>query len=149
MSVPEAGQVWCVVVPHHAQGARHARHRLAASLDGRTPPESLADIVAVAAELLGNAVRHATPLPGDVMRVAWRAYPAGTVEIRVTDGGSTTTPTERQVGAESPDGRGLAIVGALALSWGIERDGLGQCVWARLPMPATRPVGAALAGTGV
>lgn len=141
--------MWCVVVPHRAHGARLARHRLAASLDGLTSAQALADVVAVAGELLGNAVRHALPLPGDVIRVAWRTLAAGAIEVRVTDGGSTTVPTERRVDAESADGRGLTIVAALASSWGIDRDGLGQAVWARIPVPATRPAGPALAGTGV
>jgi anti-sigma regulatory factor (Ser/Thr protein kinase) len=134
-----------VVVPHHAEGARLARHRLAASLAGMMPAVALADAVAVAAELVGNAVRHAAPLPGGVVRVAWRLLLTGGIEIRVTDGGAATPPTERRVGSDSPDGRGLAIVSALADRWGVDRDGLGQCVWARLTVPAPLP-GATLAG---
>ncbi|MER6593691.1 hypothetical protein ABT214_17920, partial [Micromonospora purpureochromogenes] len=81
---------WCVVVPHHATGARLARHRLADELAEVVPPVLLADLVAVLAELVGNAVRHADPLPGGVVRVAWRLRPTPggpTVSIRVTDGG--------------------------------------------------------------
>jgi anti-sigma regulatory factor (Ser/Thr protein kinase) len=141
-----AGRAWCVVVPHHAQGARLARHRLAASLTGVMPTMSLADAVAVAAELVGNSVRHASPLPGGVVRLAWRQLLGGGIEIRVTDGGAQTPPTERQVGSESPDGRGLAIVSALADHWGVDRDGLGQCVWARMTAPAADPAEAELAG---
>jgi anti-sigma regulatory factor (Ser/Thr protein kinase) len=141
-------RVWCVVVPHRPEGARRARHRLSAALTGRLPGVDLTDVVAVAGELVGNAVRHAAPLPGGVVRVAWRLTRMGGVEIRVTDGGAGTRPTERSADAESPDGRGLTIVAALADAWGVERDGLGQCVWARLPAPATRRSGAALAGAG-
>ncbi|MDT4986145.1 MAG: hypothetical protein QOI74_239 [Micromonosporaceae bacterium] len=136
-----ADRVWCVVVPHHAEGARQARQRLAASLAGVLSQQALADTVAVAAELLGNAVRHAAPLPGGVVRLAWRMLRAGGIEIRVTDGGASTPPTVRDVGHDSPDGRGLAIVAALADGWGVDSDGLGQCVWARLtasgPLRAT------------
>jgi anti-sigma regulatory factor (Ser/Thr protein kinase) len=141
----EAERMWCVVVPHHAEGARRARHRLAASLVGVMPAMTLADAVAVTAELVGNSVRHASPLPGGVVRVAWRLLPGG-IEIRVTDGGAPTPPTERQVGSESPDGRGLAIVSALADGWGVDQDGLGQCVWARMTTPTANPSGAELAG---
>jgi anti-sigma regulatory factor (Ser/Thr protein kinase) len=126
-----AEQAWCVVVPHHARGARFARHRLAAELTGLVPPGMLADSVAVTAELVGNAVRHASPLPGGVVRVAWRLL-AGSLEIRVTDGGASTPPQERIADQYSVDGRGLTIVAALALRWGVETDGLGQCVWAEL-----------------
>jgi hypothetical protein len=38
----------------------------------------------------------------------------------------------RTVGPDSLDGRGLTIVAALADRWGVERDGLGQSVWAEL-----------------
>ncbi|NJC64588.1 ATP-binding protein [Planosporangium flavigriseum] len=127
-----AERIWCVVVPHHPEGARRARHRLAASLTGLIPAMTLADAVTITAELVGNSVRHASPLPGGVVRVAWRLV-AGGIEIRVTDGGAATSPTVRQVGSESPDGRGLAIVAALTQAWGVDRDGLGQCVWARMP----------------
>lgn len=141
---PERGEVsatvveraWCVVVPHHASGARLARRRLAAELGPMVPTGLLADTVAVMAELVGNAIRHAEPLPGDVVRVAWRLHADRSrpvVSVRVTDGGSPKRqPSLRVVGAEAVDGRGLRIVVALADRWGVERDGLGQSVWAEL-----------------
>jgi two-component sensor histidine kinase len=124
-----------ISVPHHAGGARKARQRLGAELERLVPPALVADAVAVAAELLGNAVRHAAPLPGNTVHVDWRVDTdeGGTVvELRVTDGGSLKVPHERTHAPESVGGRGLAIVAALARSWGVERDGAGQCVWARL-----------------
>jgi anti-sigma regulatory factor (Ser/Thr protein kinase) len=124
---------WCVVVPHHGRGARLARHRLAGELAGLVTPELLADLVAVLAELVGNAVRHAEPLPGGVVRVAWRlrvTTGGPQVEVRVTDGGAGTTPRVRSADPEAIDGRGLRIVSALSSRWGVERDGLGQSVWA-------------------
>jgi anti-sigma regulatory factor (Ser/Thr protein kinase) len=124
-----------MVVPHHAGGARQARQRLAAELAALLPPALVADAVAVAAELLGNAVRHAAPLPGDVIRLGCRVLtdPAGAlVEVRVSDGGSTQVPVERTAAPDSVGGRGLTIVAALAGSWGVEREPDGQCVWAQL-----------------
>jgi anti-sigma regulatory factor (Ser/Thr protein kinase) len=132
VSTVASERAWCVVVPHHAHGAHVARHRLAAALSGLVSAEQLADATAIAAELVGNAVRHAAPLPGDVIRMAWRIMRGGALEIRVTDGGSTGLPAPRAVGPDSVDGRGLTIVAALADRWGVERDGLGQCVWATL-----------------
>lgn len=125
-------RAWCVVVPHHARGAHVARHRLADELDTLVAADRLDDAIAIAAELVGNAVRHGAPLPGDVIRVAWRLLPDDTLEIRVTDGGSQVGPQLRVAGPEALDGRGLTIVAALATGWGVERDGLGQCVWATL-----------------
>lgn len=150
MAVQE--RAWSMVVPHHAGGARQARQRLAAELHGLIPTALLADCVAVAAELLGNAVRHGAPLPGGVIRIVCRiavsqptrgsqrvesTEPGGAVvELRVSDGGSPFVPTERRAEPDSVDGRGLAIVTALARSWGVEREADGQCVWAELRSPA-------------
>lgn len=137
MTMAVAERAWCVVVPHHARGSRLARHRLTTELVGVVRQGLLADVIAVAGELVGNAVRHAAPLPGGVIRVAWRLRPGryageSVVELRVTDGGSNQPPHVRVVGPEAIDGRGLAIVSALADRWGVERDGLGQSVWAEL-----------------
>ena len=40
-----AERAWCVVVPHHARGARLARHRLAGELSPVVSAELLADAV--------------------------------------------------------------------------------------------------------
>jgi anti-sigma regulatory factor (Ser/Thr protein kinase) len=142
MSGGIAERAWCVVVPHQARGARVARHRLAASLTDLVGPELLSDATTVVAELVGNSVRHAQPLPGAVVRVAWRLLRGGVLEIRVTDGGAASGPTPRQAAPDAVNGRGLAIIGVLAEDWGVERDGLGQCVWAELrdrPEPSQQP----------
>jgi anti-sigma regulatory factor (Ser/Thr protein kinase) len=61
------------------------------------------------------------------------------LEVRVTDGGASVEPRQRSVGPDAVDGRGLAIVAALADRWGVERDGLGQSVWAELSFPHRAP----------
>ena len=129
-----AVRTWCVVVPHQPRGARVARQRLSATLAGLVAQERLSDAMSIAAELVGNAVRHATPLPGGVVRVAWHLLIGGGLLIKVTDGGSANSnaPMIRPPSADAVDGRGLAIVAALSRRWGVERDGLGQCVWAEL-----------------
>lgn len=178
MSTAVAERSWSVVVPHHARGARLARHRLAAELGEVVDASLLADTIAVLAELVGNAIRHADPLPGGVVKVSWRLHATGrqaeaagpeaqaagpdvpaagpeaqaaepdaraagtapqghgqgkSVTVCVTDGGTPhRSPTLRTAGAEAVDGRGLRIVVALAQRWGIERDGLGQNVWAQM-----------------
>lgn len=135
VSAALAERSWCLTVPHHAASARLARHRLATELAGSVPPGLLSDVVAVLAELVGNAVRHGAPLPGGVVRVAWSLRRGGAaVEVRVTDGGSAGVPRRRAAGPEEIDGRGLTIVAALARRWGVERDGLGQSVWAEFAM---------------
>ncbi|ATO15871.1 ATP-binding protein [Micromonospora sp. WMMA2032] len=143
MSTGSAERSWCVVVPHHATGARLARHRLADELTGLVPPALLADLVAVLAELVGNAVRHADPLPGGVVRVAWRLRTTErgpSVQLRVTDGDSGAGPRMRVASPDAVDGRGLHIVSGLSSRWGVDRDGLGQSVWAEFdPAGSHRP----------
>ncbi len=130
-----AERTWCVRIPHHPRGAGVARAQLQAELSSVVEPDMLADAVTVIAELVGNAVRHGKPLPGDVVRVAWRVRRADDgmgVTVTVTDGGSDDQPVVRRLTPDSLDGRGLAIVEALSASWGCERDGLGQTVWAEI-----------------
>jgi two-component sensor histidine kinase len=138
-------RVWSIAVPHDASGARLARQRLATELIDRVPAALLADAVAVVGELLGNAVLHAQPLPGGLIRLSWRVggmnggSSTGTyVLLRVTDGGGgEAIPRARAVGPDSVDGRGLAIVTALASRWGVESEATGQCVWAQVGASAS------------
>lgn len=136
VTTPEE-RTWCVVVAHHARGAGAARHRLTSYLSGVVNPDLLNDALCIVGELVGNAVQHASPLPGGVVRVAWSLLtdPTGAtaLQVRVTDGGAVGHPQERPASSEAVDGRGLAIVAALASRWGVDRDGLGQSVWAELP----------------
>jgi len=133
---------WSVVVTHDAAGARLARQRLATELAHLLPTELLVDAAAVLAELVANAVRHARPLPGGVVRVAAAIqvglHGAVLVRVRVTDGGAPHQPAERSASPDAVNGRGLRIVSALAAKWGVEPDGSGTCVWAELGTPAPR-----------
>jgi anti-sigma regulatory factor (Ser/Thr protein kinase) len=143
VSMALAERAWCVVVPHHPRGARMARQRLVTELRDSLPPMLLADAVAVLAELVGNAVLHADPLPGGVIRVAWRLRAGGgderpVLQVRVTDGGALEPPRIRTEPVDAIDGRGLGIVAALSDRWGVERDGLGQSVWAEVSVPLQR-----------
>lgn len=135
----EVERAWSIDVPHDPRGARRARQQFEAELRDLIPAALLADAVSVVAELLGNAVRHAAPLPGGVIRLSCRMLIAGevaaggiSVELRVSDGGAEGAPAQRRADPDAIDGRGLTIVAALARDWGVERDGDGQCVWAAL-----------------
>ncbi|WP_051799836.1 ATP-binding protein [Catenuloplanes japonicus] len=131
---PGENRSWNLVVPHHAQGVRAARRRMTQELTGAITAGLLCDVVTVVAELLSNAIRHARPLPGGVIRLSWRlrraAGNARVLEVRVTDGGAATGPRVREAGPRAIDGRGLGIVAALARCWGTDRDASGHSVWA-------------------
>ena len=138
MTTAVAERSWSVVVPHQARGARAARHRLATELAGTSCRRTLlADVIAVVGELVGNAVQaRRTRCPAVSIRVDWRLRPGpgvDAIEVRVTDGGAgPRRPSARPAGPDALDGRGLHIVAALATRWGVDRDGLGQSVWAEL-----------------
>lgn len=119
-------------VPYEAQSAAAARRALHADLRAaKVNGTVLDDAALLLSELVGNAVRHAAPLPGGVLRVAWEVA-QDAVRLSVTDGGGEQRPLVRTPGTESESGRGLAVVDALAASWGVEPAEPGQRVWAVL-----------------
>jgi anti-sigma regulatory factor (Ser/Thr protein kinase) len=136
-----AERAWSVVVPHQPAAAGTARTKLANQLSTVIPADLLADVVSVAAELVGNAIQHAAPLYGGVIRLSWRVRNTREiqlVEVRVTDGGGATEPRVLEAGQDATEGRGLAIVAALTSAWGVEHDGPEQTVWAELTRPHRR-----------
>lgn len=66
------------------------------------------------------------------IRAAWSVGPDGLLVLEVTDGGGPTRPRPASPSLTAHGGRGLGIVGALALRWGV-RDAPGEVtVWAVL-----------------
>jgi len=92
-------------------------------------PNVVDEVGLVVSELLGNAVRHASPLPDGRLRVRWQVK-AGVVELDVTDGGASTPL--------ATSGRGLRIVRSLAHEWGVSDDVEGRTVWVTLGGPSRR-----------
>jgi two-component sensor histidine kinase len=90
----------------------------------------------VLSELISNALRHATPLPGRKVKVSWKLG-QDSVEVAVSDGGGQTLPLVNQPSNWSVGGRGLGIVDRLSLRWGVcvEEGTVGETtVWAELPV---------------
>jgi anti-sigma regulatory factor (Ser/Thr protein kinase) len=112
-----------------------ARRRLTADLSaaGVAGPEA-GDAALVVSELLSNAIKHAWPLPGSKLQVAWMVD-HGSVEVAVSDGGGPTRPRQDHPPVSALGGRGLGIVDQLSRDWGIRTDDVGQTVWAVLPAP--------------
>jgi serine/threonine-protein kinase RsbW len=104
--------------------------------------ELVEDAALLVSELVGNAVRYAHPLPGNVLRVSWE-YAPGRLRLQVTDGGGRDRPEVRDAGPFDTRGRGLAIVDAVAVAWGVERDRGGashtSTIWAELPVARANP----------
>lgn len=122
MSSTTASPAVTMSLPFTPRSASVARSRLQSFLhDNAQPDDVVDDSRLVLSELIGNAVRHARPLPDNTMVVGWQyAADSAGIDLFVTDGGSETVP--HQVVNESADafGRGLTLVEALATSWWYE-----------------------------
>ncbi|SFC41977.1 SpoIIE family protein phosphatase [Streptomyces aidingensis] len=83
-------------------------------------------------EILTNAVRHAR---GGT--VALRLVRADALLCEISDE-DPELPKLAEAGAADEHGRGLAVVSALARSWGTSRTARGKTVWFELALPARR-----------
>ncbi len=127
-----------VLLPYAPASVAVARQRLAADLlAAGIFAGAVGDAVLVVSELLSNAIRHARPLPGASVQVAW-ALDEDAVEVAVSDGGALTRPTLAQATVSSLGGRGLAVVEYLARAWGVRSEDGGLTVWAVLAAPPDR-----------
>ena len=82
--------VW--MLPYTASSVGIARRRLIGDLARAGVYEATAcDAGLVLSELISNALRHATPLPGSLVRVSWQLSD-DCVEVAVSDGGGPTVP---------------------------------------------------------
>jgi anti-sigma regulatory factor (Ser/Thr protein kinase) len=132
MEVTESSDL---LLPFAASSVGVARRRLVSDLIRAGICGSvITDAALVLSEILGNALRHATPLPGSGLRVAW-SLDAGTVRVSVRDGGAQTLPELGEPSPSTTGGRGLRIVDRLSQCWGTHRDDEGVTVWAEVPVP--------------
>jgi serine/threonine-protein kinase RsbW len=83
------------------------------------PTDVIEDSRLVVSELVGNAVRHASPLADGTVVVAWTRQ-AADLDIAVTDGGAPTVPRPVVAGDGDDNGRGLSIVEELSNRWWLE-----------------------------
>jgi anti-sigma regulatory factor (Ser/Thr protein kinase) len=125
-----------VALPHAPSSAATARRQLVRELTALgVPPAVVADAELVITEMVGNAVRHARPLENGKVCAGWELR-GDELVLRVTDGGADTRPAIRHPvdPLEAENGRGLAIVAALARAWGAERHGPGSRTWATIDL---------------
>lgn len=140
----EVGTSSVMMLPYTASSVGVARRRLIGDLTDAGVHEATAcDAGLVLSELVSNALRHATPLPGSVIRVAW-GLSGDCVEVAVSDGGGPTVPMVSKPAADSLGGRGLSIVDRLSIRWGVDaqQDEAGATVWAALPLSGDAEAGA-------
>jgi len=143
MEVTEAN---VLLLPFAASSVGVARRRLVSDLmTAGIYDSAVCDVALVISELLSNALRHAAPLPGSQIRVAWR-IDEESVQVSVSDGGGMTVPELGEPTPGATGGRGLRIVEKLSRRWGTSTGDDGTTVWAEVPV---RPVAAEMTTVGV
>jgi anti-sigma regulatory factor (Ser/Thr protein kinase) len=125
-----------LLLPFTASSVGVARRHLVSDLiEAGVCASAVTDAALVISELLSNALRHAGPLPGSGLRVAWD-LDADSVRISVSDGGGPSRPAFGEPTPTTTGGRGLRIVARLSRRWGTLCDDEGTTVWAEvLVMP--------------
>jgi anti-sigma B factor antagonist len=125
-----------LLLPFAASSVGVARRHLVSDLiEAGVCASAVTDAALVISELLSNALRHAGPLPGSSIRVAWD-LDADNVRVSVSDGGGPSQPELGEPTPTTTGGRGLRIVARLSRRWGTFCDDEGTTVWAEvLVMP--------------
>jgi anti-sigma regulatory factor (Ser/Thr protein kinase) len=137
-----------LLLPFAPSSAGVARRHLMCDLAAAGIFEAaISDAAVVVSELFSNALRHARPLPGAMIRVWWE-FDDGAVVVSVMDGGASTMPEMGEFSQSTTGGRGLRIVERLSRHWGTRCDDEGTIVWAEIPVPQMSPVGLSAAASG-
>ena len=124
------------------------RHLVSDLIEAGVCATAVTDAALVISELVSNALRHAQPLPGAGIRVAWD-LDTDSVRVAVSDGGGSTRPELGELTPTTTGGRGLRIVARLSRRWGTFRDEEGTTVWAEvlvMPLKAVAVPAAAAEG---
>ena len=126
-------RVGAIRVRHEPTSAALVRRRLEDDLSTEgIPRERIDEILVVASELVGNAIRHTDAPRSERLDVTWDIDDTG-VTVWVGDS-STDDPKPRSATADEAGGRGLAIVRAMSDDWGVQRLDHGKRVWAHVPL---------------
>lgn len=116
--------------------AGSARRFVAETLERWDAANDLDTVSLLVSELVSNAIVHARS--DFEVSVLLRGH---TIRIEVDDQ-SAEAPVPRDADDTDESGRGMALVEALALGWGvIDRDGGGKTVWFEVPRFDNAPIG--------
>jgi anti-sigma regulatory factor (Ser/Thr protein kinase) len=118
---------WEIELPPVPQASRCAREFVRLQLTRFGCPELVDDGALIAVELVTNAVREAPD--GPIFLTLRLSAGEGVIEVRDC---SPVPPVTKEPDFAAENGRGLHIVGALAVRTGWHRAGRGKTVWAVL-----------------
>ncbi|MCS0636766.1 SpoIIE family protein phosphatase [Streptomyces sp. LP05-1] len=134
---PRAPRIHQYVHQADPQGLSDARAAVRAALRDWGLPDSADDAELLTGELLGNVLLHTEG--GAVLTLEVLPEPVRRVRLTVRDR-SSAWPRRRTPGEAATSGRGLLLLDALALRWGVEPRGEGKAVWCEIG-PAPGPSG--------
>ncbi|MER5210156.1 ATP-binding protein [Streptomyces sp. NPDC002838] len=86
-----------------------------------------ADVQLCVTELVANVIRHVGE--GALVRVRVARVDGGRIRIEVTDPDTRALPVLVHTTGDDEAGRGLALLDAVALRWGVEPGMRGKTVW--------------------
>ncbi|MEV6080424.1 ATP-binding protein [Streptomyces sp. NPDC052069] len=92
------------------------------------------DLLLCVSELLANVIVHLGEGTPVTLRVSGTR--SGRVRVELSDPEPGAWPALRAAADGEESGRGLTLVDALALRWGVERRPYGKTVWCELGAPA-------------
>ncbi|MCJ0870922.1 ATP-binding protein [Streptomyces sp. AP-93] len=133
MTLSSADEIlWIVPRSPRAPGRARAllREQFTAWGIGAQPAEAAELLLS---ELVTNAVRHSRAPRGRDLGIRLARYD-GVLRVEVADAGPAVKLTPQVVADTDEQGRGLAIVAALAERWGCcpRLHGIGKAVWAEV-----------------
>ncbi|MGW2084129.1 ATP-binding protein [Streptomyces sp. NPDC001880] len=91
------------------------------------------DLLLCVSELLTNVIVHLGE--GTPVTLRGSGTCTGRVRVELSDPEPCVWPTLRTASVGDESGRGLALVDALALRWGVEQGPYGKTVWCELRAP--------------
>ncbi|GAA3868635.1 hypothetical protein GCM10023084_22270 [Streptomyces lacrimifluminis] len=135
---PEPRQKATFRIPKHPRNVPEARAQVRKTLaDWGVPTELAADVALVATEFVTNSVRHCE-VTFSLVEVTLTLH-TGQLLLEVSDPDKEKTPAPRTAGQQDENGRGLAVISALAGQWGCDLRRFTKCSWATFPLPEVAP----------
>ena len=124
-------------LPASPAAAAQARSRIRATLAAWGLAACAEDTALLASELIANAAVHGSG-PVEVTLQMRQSGTATALVCEVTDQ-SPRMPRRRAAGPNALNGRGLAIVSALASACGVRPTGAGKSAWFEIALPPGTP----------
>lgn len=136
--MPEPHQATTFRLPKHPRNVPDARAQVRKTLaDWGLPTDLAADVALVATEFVSNSVRHCG-VTFSLIEVTLTLQ-SDRLLLEVSDPDKEKLPAPRAAGQHDENGRGLAVIAALAGQWGCDLRRFTKCSWATFPLPEVAP----------